>query len=139
MTNLDMYRTAENENIDILSYKWSNTKARIFEIDNNYFIGIDYNQIKNSIQEKEILAEELGHYYCNALYYINDDKELKNKCEFRAKKWQFKTLVPLHRLKELFEKGYKYTYEIAEELEVTEELVKTAYEYYRENNMIDCY
>lgn len=25
------------------------------------------------MEEKEILAEELGHYYCNALYYLNSD------------------------------------------------------------------
>ena len=59
MNTLDMYKIAENENIDILSYKWTNTKARIFEIDNNYYIGLDDKQINNSIEEKEILAEEL--------------------------------------------------------------------------------
>lgn len=35
MNTLDMYKIAENEKIDILDYKWSNTKARIFEINNN--------------------------------------------------------------------------------------------------------
>lgn len=59
MNTLDMYKIAENENIDILNYKWANTKARIFEIDNNYYIGLDNKQINNSIEEKEILAEEL--------------------------------------------------------------------------------
>lgn len=139
MINLDMYKIAENEKIDILNYKWSNTKARIFEINKNYCIALDYSQINTSVEEKEILAEELGHYYCNALYYLNTNNETKRKCEYRAKKWQFKTLVPLQKLNELFKKGYKYTYEMAEELDVTENLVKTAYEYYRENNMIDCY
>lgn len=59
MNTLDVYKIAENENIDILNYKWTNTKARIFEIDNNYYIGLDNNQINSSIEEKEILAEEL--------------------------------------------------------------------------------
>lgn len=59
MNNLDMYKIAENENIDILNYNWINTKARIFEIDNNYYIALDNKQINNSIEEKEILAEEL--------------------------------------------------------------------------------
>lgn len=59
MNTLDMYKIAENENIDILNYKWTNTKARIFEIDNNYYIGLDDEQINNNIEEKEILAEEL--------------------------------------------------------------------------------
>ena len=64
MNVLDMYKIAENEKIDILDYRWTNTKARIFEIENNYYIGLDYEQLCNSIEEKEILAEELGHYYC---------------------------------------------------------------------------
>lgn len=64
MNVLDMYKIAENEKIDILNYRWTNTKARIFEIENNYYIGLDYEQLCNSIEEKEILAEELGHYYC---------------------------------------------------------------------------
>ena len=54
-----MYKIAENEKIDVLNYKWTNTKARIFEISNNYYIALDNSQITNSIEEKEILAEEL--------------------------------------------------------------------------------
>lgn len=59
MNVLDMYKIAENEKIDILDFNWTNTKARIFEIDKSYYIGLDYSQIYNSIEEKEILAEEL--------------------------------------------------------------------------------
>lgn len=105
MNILDMYKIAENEHIDILNYKWANTKARIFEIDNNYYIGLDNKQIDNSIEEKEILAEELGHYYCNALYYLNSDKTLKDKCEHRALKWAYSVLIPLQKLKEKIIQG----------------------------------
>ena len=59
MNTFDMYKIAETEKIDILNYSWTNTKARIFEINNNYYIALDDNQINNSIEEKEILAEEL--------------------------------------------------------------------------------
>lgn len=46
MDTLDMYKIAENEKIDILNYKWTNTKARIFEINDDYFIGLDNKKIK---------------------------------------------------------------------------------------------
>lgn len=95
MEVLDMYKIAENEKIDIFNYKWNNVKARIFEIENSYFIALDNSKIENSIEEKEILAEELGHYYCNALYYLDSDKILKDKCEYRALKWAYSVLVPL--------------------------------------------
>ncbi|MEI3388075.1 MAG: hypothetical protein V8R42_06615 [Clostridia bacterium] len=64
MEVLDLYNLTEKEKIDIIDYKWSKAKARIFEENNEYSIGIDYSKIANSIEEKEILAEELGHYYC---------------------------------------------------------------------------
>lgn len=59
MEAFDMYKIADKEKINILDYNWTNTKARIFEINNNYYIGIDNKQISNSLEEKEILAEEL--------------------------------------------------------------------------------
>lgn len=59
MTTDTLYSIASKENIDINDYKWSNTKARIFEIDNQYSIAIDFSKINDSIEEKEILAEEL--------------------------------------------------------------------------------
>ena len=105
MNTLDMYKIAENEKIDILNYKWTNTKARIFEIDNK--------QINNSIEEKEILAEELGHYYYNALYYLDTDNIQKKKCEYRAIKWAYSILVPLQKLKEKLTQGLNL-YELAD-------------------------
>lgn len=113
MDTIDMYKIAENEHIDILDYRWLNTKARIFEIANNYYIGLDTKQLNNTIEEKEILAEELGHYYCGALYYINSDKTLINKCEFRAMKWAYSILVPLQKLKEKLTQGLNL-YELAD-------------------------
>lgn len=105
MEVLDMYKIAENEKIDVLNYEWTNTKARIFEIDNNYYIGLDNKQIQNTKEETEILAEELGHYFCNALYYIDSNEIIKNKCEYRAKKWAYSVLIPLQKLKEKIVQG----------------------------------
>ena len=128
-----LYDIAERENIDVINFKMKN-KAIIGCIDNNYSIGLNYSIIDNSNEEKSILAEELGHYYCNALYDSTySDKEIDKK-EFRATKWAFKTLVPYSKLKELVNKGYKYYYEFAEELGVTEELIERAYNYYSEGN-----
>lgn len=64
MEVLDLYNLTEKEKIDVINYKWLKAKARIFEDSKEYSIGIDYSKINNSIEEKEILAEELGHYYC---------------------------------------------------------------------------
>lgn len=59
MNTLDLYEIIDKEKIDVEDFRWTNTKARIFEIDNQYYIGLDNGQIDDSIEEKEILAEEL--------------------------------------------------------------------------------
>lgn len=131
MDTLNLYKIVDKEKIDIENYKWTNSKARIFEIDSNYYIGIDYSKIDNSIEEKEVLAEELGHYYCNALYYINSDKEFKSKCELRAKKWSFSVLVPLQKLREKIEQGLNI-YDLAEYFDVDCKYMNDCINFYTE-------
>lgn len=131
MEILDMYRIAEKEKIEVLNYNWSNTKARIFEIDNNYYIALNYNQIDNSIEEKEVFAEELGHYYCNALYYINSNKIIKDKCEYRAMKWAYSVLVPLQKLKEKIIQGFNL-YDLADYFNVDYIYMSNCIKFYTE-------
>lgn len=131
MEVLDMYKIAENEKIDIFNYKWNNVKARIFEIENSYSIALDDSKIENSIEEKEILAEELGHYYCNALYYLDSDKILKDKCEYRALKWAYSVLVPLQKLKEKIMQGFNL-YDLADYFNVDCEYMNDCIDFYTE-------
>jgi len=131
MNTLDMYKIAENEKIDILNYKWTNVKARIFEIEDNYYIALDNKQISNSIEEKQILAEELGHYYCNALYYLDSNQVLKNKCEYRAMKWAYSVLVPLHKLKEKIIQGFSL-YDLADYFNVDIKYMINCIDFYTE-------
>lgn len=130
-----LYSIADKENISVFNAKMKN-KAIICKVDDNYYIGLNYRKMDNSMQEKEILAEELGHYYCNALYNISSDAETIRKKECRARKWAFKTLVPYKVLLALKEQGYTTLYDIAEKLEVSEQLVQVAYDYYKENQYI---
>lgn len=131
MCTLDMYKIAENEKIDVLNYNWTNTKAKIFEIDKNYYIALDNKQINSSIEEKEILAEELGHYYTGSLYYINSDKVLKNKCEHRALKWAYSVLVPFTKLKEKIAQGFDL-YDLTDYFEVDCEYMLNCINFYTE-------
>lgn len=130
-----LYSIADKENISVFNARMKN-KAIICKVDDNYYIGLNYRKMDNSVQEKEVLAEELGHYYCNALYNINSDAETIRKKEYKARKWAFKTLVPVKLLLSLKEQGYKTYHEIAEKLGVSQQLVQVAYDYYKENQYI---
>lgn len=98
MTINKLYDMAENENIKIYDYC-------IDENINGIFINYDkLNAIAlncdNSLEEKCILAEELGHYYMDATYhYKNEDKTLYDKQEYRAKKWSYYALIPFDNLR----------------------------------------
>lgn len=53
-----LYEITERENINVINFKMKN-KAIIGCIGNNYSIGLNYSIIKDSSEEKTILAEEL--------------------------------------------------------------------------------
>lgn len=53
-----LYSIAAKENIPVISHRMKN-KAIICEIDNSYYIGLNYAELDNSCEEKEVLAEEL--------------------------------------------------------------------------------
>lgn len=126
-----LYDITEKEKISINNYNWETFKAMIFEIDNEYCITLDKTLINSSIEEKEILAEELGHYYCNALYYIDSDIVLKSKCEHRAKKWAYSILVPFQKLKEKIVQGFNL-YDLADYFDVDYEYMNDCINFYTE-------
>lgn len=128
-----LYDIATRENISIEDFKMKN-KAIIERIDKEYYIGLNYSKIKSITEEKELLAEELGHYYCNAFYNSNSDFSTISKKEYRANKWKCTVLVSVNDFIDAFNKGLKNIYEIAEYLNLSEDTVTFAYNYYKENS-----
>ena len=128
-----LYDIATRENISIEDFKMEN-KAIIERIDKEYYIGLNYSKIESVTEEKELLAEELGHYYCNAFYNSNSDFSTISKKEYRANKWKCTVLVSVNDFIDAFKKGLKNVYEIAEYLNLSEDTVIFAYNYYKENS-----
>jgi len=131
-----LYDVAYKENIDIMDNSWSVAEARIFDIDSLYLIAFDKSKLANSKQEKQVLAEELGHYYCNALYYLNDSIVQKSRCEYRAKKWAYQYLVPVNKLVEKINDGIVDTYELAEYFDVEPNYMYKCINFYKEIGLI---
>lgn len=133
-----LYDIATNENIKIYNHELDNANGIFVNIDNINAIALDYKKIDTSTKEKCVLAEELGHYYYDATYSpLCSDVSFISRQEFRAKKWAFKTLVSPSKIRKSISKGLKYTYEIADELGVTEDMLNLAYNYYKENNLLE--
>lgn len=122
------------EKINLIDTYLEDTEGAYINYDKINAILYDSSKIKNSIDKKEILTEELGHYYFDATYKFTSNKNSIERQEYRANKWKCLTLVTKNDLKKAKEKGFSTLYEIAEELCVKEETVAFAYNYYKENS-----
>lgn len=132
--NLNKLKKLYNkEHIDIVNWKMNKNKARILQ---GGVVFIDYSQIDNEIEEKELLAEELGHYYYDAYYNYNSPSSLIRKAEYKANKWKSLNLVTLQDLLSCKEKGINDIPHIAYELQVSQASVEFSYNYYRSKNEI---
>lgn len=131
-----LYSIADKEKIDVYNFKMQKGKARIISDETGTAIFMNYDDISSSIEEKELIAEELGHYYYNSFYSINSPLSEISRCEYKSKKWKFLTLCPVSSFQRCFSKGLTTSFEIAEELGVSEKTVCEAYNYYVSNNII---
>lgn len=109
------------ENIELFNFKFNNING--VYIDELKAIGLS-NSLSTT-EKKCVLAEELGHYYCNATYPLScTDKTLIDKAEYRAKKWSTKALISPSDVEKVKLLGLKFKWEIAEFLGVTEDVVE---------------
>lgn len=77
-----------------------------------------------------VLAEELGHYYTTAGDIIDLHDANNQKQEQRARVWGYDQLIGLSGLIRTFEHGCRNRYEMAEDLDITEEYLEQALKYY---------
>lgn len=136
MTNklLDLYNYADSRNIDVDCI--DTKKAECFSImdeDGDCAIVINPFMLKNSVDETVKLAHELGHCETGAFYYGYSPLQLKEQCEYRANLWAIKKLIPKDELKKVINNGCTELWELAEHFEVSEDLMKFAAEYYKNN------
>lgn len=132
MTLNKLYKLAEKEKIKICNWHIENANGAFVNVNKINVIALNYDELGTYVDEKETLAEELGHYYYDATYSLYcKDKQLIAKQEYKANKWKCRTLVSKEDLKRAKEKGLNTAYEIAEELCVKEETVEYAYNYYK--------
>ena len=59
----NLYDLAEKENIKIYDWHIEDADGIFINIDKINAIALNYNELGTYIEEKQTLAEELGHYY----------------------------------------------------------------------------
>ena len=135
--NEKLYDYAHNKGICIINASFSETKkAACLKSDFGKVIVLDKMAIKSQQEEREVLAEEIGHFATNALYIIeatantNTARSNRIKYEAQAKRWAIRRILPVHRIKKAFDKGLYMNYEVADELDVSTEFLAYAMKFY---------
>lgn len=103
--------------------------------------------ISTRSERKCVLSEEVGHHF-NSYGNILDTNEVQAiKQEKRGRNWAYEFNIPLKSFIDAYKEGVRNQYELAEFLEVTEEFLIKAIDYYwnkygshyRVDNYIICF
>lgn len=127
MEYLDLLKKADESNIKVYEYELTENLKGLHYKGN---IAID-KKIDTTIEKKCILAEELGHYHLN-VGNILDQNDIENmRQEYRGRAWGIETLVSLEDIIRARKKGVRNNFELAEDLNITEEYLLESLLYYK--------
>lgn len=85
----------------------------------------------NEVEKACILAEEIGHAKTTVGNILDLTKPKNRKQELKARRWAHKKIIPLQRLVNAHNEGVKTKHELVEHLNVTEEFLTEALEWYQ--------
>lgn len=129
MTQLEaLEQRLYDESIQVHCYDFDKIELKGLYLDGKVFISPN---IKSSTEKRCILMEEYCHHCYNYGNVLYDKKQ-----EALARRQAFEMLVPLHALKSATSDGCCTAYEIAERLDVTEEVLELALDHYRSKGVI---
>lgn len=87
--------------------------------------------LSTSVEKACVLAEELGHHYTTYGNILDQSDASNRKQELRARAWAYNKQIGLLGLIRAYEHGCRNRFEVAEFLEVTEEVLEECLIFYR--------
>lgn len=129
--NTDLYKLAQENNIDVISTELPTTESCSVRVDGKYYIGMD--SALYGPEERIHLAHELGHCLSGAMYNVYAPLDNRAKHELRAEQWSLRRLIPRDILTDKLAQGYN-AWDIADMLNVPVRYVSKAYDMYRRSD-----
>lgn len=86
----------------------------------------------DNIDKSCVLAEELGHHVTTSGDIIDQSSTANRKQERRARVWAYYYMIKFSDIVNAYKYGCRNRYEIADYLNVTEEFLQNAIDYYRD-------
>jgi len=127
MTYDQVVQAIYDEGIELIEFSFRGGLKGLYS-DNTIAIRSD---IPTTTEKKCILAEELGHHHVTTGNIIDLKSVCNRKQERQARKWSYEKLIPLKSIIKVSYSGCTNLHELAEHLDVTEEFLKEALEYYQ--------
>ena len=143
MTHLEeLENYAYINDIDVLDRMYKSVrKGSCMSIQGQPVILLNGSQILDTADKTCVLAEEIGHVQTGTLLhceaYLRPDYAhwLKRKNKLFAQKWAINELLPPERIQDTLDSGYTDEFELAEELNVTVDFLRTAINYYGQHGI----
>lgn len=111
----------EDDAVDGLYFDVGSSRAKVIAI----------NRHRSKACQFTTLAEELGHHFASSGDIIKQNTVTSRKQERYGRQWAIRRILSPGTLGRLAKEGIVKTYEIAEALDITEDFVLEALEYYR--------
>lgn len=128
MTFEELLNAPEATGHNIVDYSFESNRIKGLYCDGTIALN---EKISTTVEKSCILAEELGHHFTSSGDIINMDKIQNVKQEYKARVWGYNKKIGLYGIIKCYKYGCKNIYEMAQLLDVTEQYLINAIEYYR--------
>lgn len=131
-TTTDFYRLAAEAGVPVVHFPLPETRSMSIASGSKGVIGLDNQHSMTAGEEQACIGHELGHCLYGGFYTRSTPYDVAERHEVRADRWYIHRAIPRKTLFRLLGEGYD-AWEIAEQMNTTEEYVRRAYYYYKEN------
>lgn len=131
MTQYELARQyATQKKISVHDFSFSAFSSCAIELDERYAIGLDQRQLETESERLVAITHELGHIETASLVSMRGPFDPVERNEHRAWKWTIERLLPRDRLKKSLRECGGRLWDVAEQFDVTEALVRRALSQY---------
>ena len=125
----ELLDVTEHDNVTVVDYKFHSPNIKGLYCNGTAAIN---NNIRTRIERRCILAEELGHHHTSSGNILDQSSDSNRKQELRARMWAYNELVGLTGIVSSYKAGCQSINDTAEFLDVTEEFLLEALQYYKQ-------
>lgn len=129
-----LYNKIIENNISLFDYRIPNNTGATVEMEGSYGIFVDFDKIETLYDEFKCVAHEYGHCISGSTHKLMSKFDLIEKHEYRANKSAILELLPSDKIDEAINAGCKELWEISEYLDMPQDFVEKAINFYKHTN-----